>query len=67
MTLQRRQEVLFEKHMQMTDEDRLQIIKQNNKRCSLDNHLGTEKRKLTHFRQIDFISFPIMTLFWMLT
>lgn len=53
--------------MQMTDEDRLQIIKQNHKRCSLDNHLETEKRKQTHFRQADLISLPIMTLFWVLT
>lgn len=67
MTLQRRQEVLYEKHMQMTDEDRLQIIKQNHKRCSLDSNLETEKRKQTHFRQADLISLPIMTAFWMLT
>lgn len=52
MILQRRRDGMYEKHKQMTDEERLHIIKQNHKRCSLDNHLEAEERKQTHFRQM---------------
>lgn len=37
---------MHERHKQLTDEERLQIIKQNNKRSSLDKPFKAKKRKL---------------------
>lgn len=54
---------MHERHKQLTDEERLQIIKQNHKRSSLDNHLKAKKRKLRAILdkqncESDFILFP---------
>jgi len=63
---------MHKRHKQLTDEERLQIIKKNLKRCSLDNHLKAKKRKLRPILdkqncESDLILLPFRFLSWMLT